>query len=48
MVIEFLKSSPLLLELTRAFVAIILALIFVLVNAIIFIYLERKVWARVM
>lgn len=43
-----LTLDPFLYDLFRATVSIIVVLVFVLINVIIFIYLERKVWARSM
>ena len=43
-----LTLDPFLYDLFRTTVAIVIAIVFVLVNVIIFIYLERKIWARSM
>lgn len=48
LIIEYIKSIPLLADFLRVFAAMIFALIFILINALIFIYVERKVWARTM
>ncbi|HLI46146.1 MAG TPA: NADH-quinone oxidoreductase subunit NuoH [Geobacterales bacterium] len=47
-IITYLKSNPLLADSLRVVVAMVFALIFMLLNALIFIYVERKVWARTM
>jgi len=43
-----INLDPFSLQILKSMVAFILAVTFVLINAIIFIYLERKLWARIM
>jgi len=47
-IIIFLKSNPILADALRVVVAMVFAIIFILLNVLIFIYAERKIWARTM
>ncbi len=47
-IFPFITSNLLLLDIIKAGLAMLFALVLVLVNVIVFIYLERKIWARTM